>query len=113
MTMTSDAITRRAHTLGECEMATTVRRLPAGLVRVAVTGDVDLASLDEFRSALDQAAKHRPERLQVDLSAVTFCASGAVDAVVRLRHVTDLSVTGATAPTRRLFVLAGAEDLLD
>jgi anti-anti-sigma regulatory factor len=113
MTMTSDALTGRAHPLAECEMATTVRRLPAGLVRVAVAGDVDLASLDEFRSALDQAARHRPARLQVDLSAVTFCASGAVDAVVNLRHVTDLTVTGATAPTRRLFVLAGADDLLD
>jgi anti-anti-sigma factor len=86
--------------------------LPAGLVRVAVTGDVDLATLDELRSALDQATKHRPRRLLVDLSAVTFCASGAVDAVVSLRHVTNLTVTGATAPTRRLFVLAGAEDLL-
>jgi anti-sigma B factor antagonist len=50
---------------------------------VVVSGEVDIASVDTLRSALQQALASRPEALTVDLTAVTFIDSTGLAALVK------------------------------
>jgi anti-anti-sigma regulatory factor len=114
MAMTGDPRARHTDVEGIFEVTTIVRWLATDVVRVVVAGDLDVVAVDAFGRALVLATRHRPTRLEVDLSAVTFCSCAAIDQVIRLRPATPgLVVIGAAPPVRRLFALAAAADLLD
>lgn len=61
-------------------------------VRLVLAGDLDLATRDRLRAALDQTLGLRPHRLVVDLAAVGFldCTSITVLLAARL----DLAAAG-------------------
>ncbi|MGW3963704.1 STAS domain-containing protein [Amycolatopsis sp. NPDC005003] len=46
-----------------------------GVVTVAVSGELDLATSPELRKTVREVLAARPWRLTVDLTAVTFCGS--------------------------------------
>lgn len=59
-------------------------RVAAHSVTVRVTGEIDLATRDEFRAALHHAGEYAVERSVVaDLDAVTFMDAGGVGVLVR------------------------------
>ncbi|GAA0448417.1 anti-sigma factor antagonist [Paractinoplanes deccanensis] len=64
-----------------------VRDRDGDAVRVALTGELDLASSDDVRSCLEEAlAETRPARLLVDMDGVAFCDSTGIEALILARQ---------------------------
>lgn len=84
---------------------------------VVVAGEVDLASAGELRTAIAGLTARRPERLVVDLGAVTFVDSSGLGAIAgglrsQREHGGELKVVGAAAHVRRVFEISGLGELL-
>jgi anti-anti-sigma factor len=62
-----------------------------GVAVLAVSGEVDLATIPAFEAAIADALTHGPAALIVDLSGVDFLASAGLQALVATRE----SLTGA------------------
>lgn len=58
---------------------------------VAVSGDIDLANVEEFQDAMAKACNGSPS-LNVDLTAVSYCDSAAVRALFALAATTQLTM---------------------
>jgi anti-sigma B factor antagonist len=106
--MTGDDTATGQAQLAAAQATTVVRQLPGGVVRVEVSGEVDLCSAAMLTHALRQAAGGQPARLEVDLSQVTFLGCAGIEALLTVRDlVATLAVVGAPDPVRRLLALAG------
>lgn len=57
-----------------------------GVAVLAVSGEIDLAAIPAFESAIAEALAQRPAALIVDLSAVGFLASAGLQALVATRE---------------------------
>jgi anti-sigma B factor antagonist len=58
---------------------------------VVVSGDIDLANVDEFQEAMSRAC-NGSSVLHVDLTGVSYCDSAAVRALFALAATTDLTM---------------------
>lgn len=58
---------------------------------VVVSGDIDLANVDEFQAAMSKAC-NGSSVLHVDLTRVSYCDSAAVRALFALAATTDLTM---------------------
>jgi anti-anti-sigma factor len=106
--MTDDDTASGPDQMTAVQVTTMVRRLPGGVVRVEVSGEVDMCSAAALTHTLRHAAGGQPARLEVDLSRVTFLGCAGVQALLTARElVTTLTVVGAPDPVRRLLALAG------
>jgi anti-anti-sigma factor len=91
---------------------------PTGAVAtVLVRGELDLASAADLRAAIATAAAAQPQRLVIDLSAVTFVDSSGLGAIAgglraQRPHAGSLEVRGAKPGVRRIFEVAGLKALL-
>jgi anti-anti-sigma factor len=66
---------------------TTMINTPPGTARVAVTGEVDLATAPEFRDAMLGLLRTRdPSILDIDLAGVTFLDCTGISALVAVRN---------------------------
>ncbi|MET8995776.1 STAS domain-containing protein [Amycolatopsis sp. NPDC004169] len=65
-----------------------------GVVTVAVSGELDLATSPELRAKVREVLTARPWRLTIDLTAVTFCGSSG------LRTLLALTTAAGEAGTR-------------
>jgi anti-sigma B factor antagonist len=86
-------------------------------LRLAVTGEIDLATVDRLSSSLDQALGQRPSSLMVDLADVTFMASAGVSALLSAyrRATADgitLAVTNCGRGVERILEISGVYRLL-
>jgi anti-anti-sigma factor len=74
-----------------------------------VNGEVDLATVEQFRAALLDA--QRSERVVVDLSGVTFMDSAGVNALVGAYHRKlpngELRLVGMRSNVQRVFEITG------
>lgn len=81
---------------------------------VAVSGEIDLSSVDRIQKATDGALSQGPETVVLDLGAVAFCDSSGIDLVVRChrrataRHV-RLVVVRPTGPAWRPFEICNID----
>lgn len=81
-------------------------------------GELDLATVDELATVLDECIAHPTcRRVVVDLSEVTFIDSVTIGALVLAYNKAAntghaLSVTGATGQVHRILELAGVLDVL-
>ncbi|WP_250006768.1 STAS domain-containing protein [Actinoplanes sp. M2I2] len=87
-----------------------------GTLLLAVTGEIDLATIDDFEEALTRAASaDGTPRVVVDFSGVSFCDSSGLAALDRayekaaLRGIT-LRVVKPQRGVRRLMEIAGMLD---
>jgi anti-anti-sigma factor len=90
-------------------------RGPVGVV--GVSGEIDMASADEFRDRLLDCLQ-RSESVEVDLGEVTFIDSSGLAALVRLRTEAeilgkDVVLVSVSASTARLLELTGLQTLFD
>ena len=84
-------------------MATHIREAHAGVVRVEVRGEIDVTNTADLIPTLNQALTVRPDRLEVDLSSVTFLGCAAIAALSALRRgTTGVVVVNASNVARRL-----------
>jgi anti-sigma B factor antagonist len=96
--------------LGELE----VRREVTVLV---LHGELDIVTVADVRTLLDEAGATGCRRLVIDLSDVPFvdvlCLSAILAAVDRVREQGgEAAVVGASKPVRRMCALLGADDAL-
>lgn len=75
---------------------------------VAVSGDIDLANISEFESAMANARSGSPA-LTVDLTEVSYCDSAAVRALFAL--AADTQLTMIVRPTGHITTLLGISGL--
>src|SRR5918911_1198111 len=64
------------------------------VVRIAVSGELDLVTSRPLAKALDEAVRARPERIVVDLDRVTFIDAAGVHVLVDAER--KLNRVGAT-----------------
>lgn len=87
-----------------------------GVIRLAVTGEIDFNTADELYDAVTVALTHaRAADIVVDLADVIFCDSAGIDAILRARthaarHGTSLQVINPHGIVHRALDLTGALD---
>jgi anti-anti-sigma factor len=85
---------------------------------VRLRGELDLDTVDELATVLDECIAHPTcHRVVVDLSEVTFIDSATVGAIIRMYKKAanaghKLSVAGATGLVHRVLETLGVLDLL-
>ena len=86
-------------------------------LRLAVTGEIDIATVDRFTDALEGAIDQEPQALVVDLAEVTFMASAGVSALLNAYGRSTgvgipLSVTNCGRAVERILDISGVRTLL-
>lgn len=90
----------------------------AAPAEVVLTGELDIASYDHARERVEEAERHRPAVLVIDLAALEFVDSTGVrlvlDADQRARaEGRRVAVRLGRGPARRVFHTLGLLDVLD
>lgn len=75
---------------------------------VVVSGDIDLANVDEFQESMTKAC-NGSSALTVDLTGVSYCDSAAVRALFALAASTELTMV--VKPTGHIKALLGISGL--
>jgi anti-anti-sigma factor len=97
-------------TVGQASLVT-IDRAGGRVVRLVVTGEVDVATVGELADAIVQAIfRYRSDKLVIDLASVTFLGCAGATAIlagqVLARHQgLGFSVTNVPAGARRLLIL--------
>ena len=65
-------------------MTFTVSTINAGVVRLAVEGELDAVTVPDLRKEIDKLASGAPERVEIDLSSLRMVDSSGVGAIVSL-----------------------------
>jgi anti-sigma B factor antagonist len=85
---------------------------------IAVSGELDVATVPQLRTALTEAAEKGASRLVVDLSDVTFVDSVSVGAILHAQKRLGLEgrmavVLAPNSYARVIFDVVGADAVLD
>ncbi|MFB4280528.1 MULTISPECIES: STAS domain-containing protein [unclassified Nonomuraea] len=86
-----------------------------GAAVLSPEGDLDLATMEEFRNGLAQAMKcHRPPLVVVDLQGVGFCDSSGLNTLIWAANTVEaaggrLQLSGAGPRVTRLLRLTGLD----
>ena len=65
-------------------MTFTVSTINAGVVRLAVEGELDAVTVPDLRKEIDKLASGEPKRVEIDLSSLRMVDSSGVGAIVSL-----------------------------
>ena len=89
---------------------------PDGLITVAVSGEVDIATSSTLGRALDAAVALAPRNLELDLRECTFIDSTGLQVIIRAGTALAQSGRSVTlkqpqAHVRRVFVTAGLDQI--
>ncbi|WP_314172070.1 STAS domain-containing protein [Streptomyces winkii] len=85
-----------------------------GVDVVALSGELDLNSVQDIVPVLDQVLSTQPGRLVVDLSRVSFADSSALNLLLRTHSRTSLHLAGPLRPfVERLFEVTGITGVLN
>jgi anti-sigma B factor antagonist len=87
-------------------------RQDAGRIIVVPVGELDLASVDSLAAQLAAAVDRDPDRIEVDLSGVTFVDSVGIHVLLKGRRLAeasgkDYAVNGADGLVRQVLELTG------
>ncbi|MFJ3234264.1 STAS domain-containing protein [Streptomyces sp. NPDC086787] len=88
------------------------------MVRVGVFGDLDLDTGPDLCAVLTECLAQGPARLAVDVSAVPFCDSSGLTALVKARERArnagaEFVLVGARPPVLRVLVMTGLDVVLN
>jgi anti-sigma B factor antagonist len=87
-----------------------------GVAVLAVSGEIDLATIPAFEAAIADALTQRPTALIVDLSGVEFLASAGLQALVATREnltgAAQFAVVADGPATSRPIQLTGLDQIL-
>ncbi len=90
----------------------------SGVCSLELSGEVDIAAVEEVLTRAERYLQNRPAVLEIDLQGVTFIDSSGLGALVRIRNqageqgtkVVLVSVSGAS---RRLLELSGLDQVFE
>jgi anti-sigma B factor antagonist len=93
------------------------RRPLSGAPGLIVLGEVDLSTVPQLTTALDDAIRESDGAFVVDLTPVEFLDSTGISALIRARALLarddrELAVVCPPGPVRRILEVAGIADLL-
>lgn len=85
---------------------------------LAVSGDVDIATIDELLTAARACLEQDTDVCEIDLGGVTFMDSSGLGALVRIRTMAQeggkqVVLTHVPAAITRLFQVTGLSDVFD
>lgn len=87
-----------------------------GIAVLAVTGEIDLATIPAFEAAIAEALAPRPSALIIDLSGVDFLASAGLQALVatheKVSGTAGFAVVADGPATSRPIELTGLDQIL-
>jgi len=91
-------------------MTFTVSTINAGVMRLAVEGELDAVTVPDLRKEIDKLAAATPKRVEIDLSSLRMVDSSGVGAIVSLfkrvkANGGDVVVTGAREQPLAVFKL--------
>lgn len=83
---------------------------------LAISGDVDIATVDQFLTAARACLDDTTETCEIDLAEVTFMDSSGLGALVRIRNLAhdrgkQVLLTKVPANVSRLFEVTGLDSL--
>ena len=85
--------------------------LTNGVAKITVSGELDAASANEFRTAIEQVASAQPKRVALLMDQLTFMASAGLRVLVfakqRMGTGVDLYVVGAQAAVMETLEMTG------
>jgi anti-anti-sigma factor len=85
--------------------------LTNGVAKITVSGELDAASANEFRAAIEQVASAQPKRVALLMDQLTFMASAGLRVLVfakqRMGTGVDLYVVGAQAAVLETLEMTG------
>jgi anti-anti-sigma factor len=84
---------------------------------VALTGELDMATVPELTGVLDQLVKQGPSLVILDFSGLSFIDSSGIAALVDAQHRLNeqgrqMSIRAARSSALRVFEIAGLLDFL-
>ncbi|WP_053227455.1 STAS domain-containing protein [Solirubrobacter soli] len=84
---------------------------------VVATGEIDLSTADELRSAVTGAVDDDVEKLRLDLTAVEFIDSAGLGGLLELRSTlrasnVRLEISAGEGPVRQAMEITGLSELL-
>ncbi len=100
------------------DFAITARDDDNGAVRLVITGEIDMANAEQIPAATEKALASHPERIVIDLAAVSFLDSSGLRHLLTARRIAadndiDLRVVAATGAPLRVLTLTGLLDVLN
>jgi anti-anti-sigma factor len=100
------------HDPSELRIALTSDEGGTGTPVIAVTGEIDAATVPRLIACFQAVVAHRPSSITVDLTAVPFLDSSGISALVDLCSAArpwggSVEVTGVAANVRRVFDITG------
>ena len=83
-----------------------------------VSGDLDMASVDQFAAAVDELLATEPEHVTLDLTGVGFLDSAGIKGMVKLANRcrgigAELTTVHASTQVRRVLELTKLTELFD
>ena len=84
-----------------------------GVLTLAITGELDLASVEPVHAAIDLAMDGGREQVVLELGALTFTDSSGIAMVVQItKEVDSLVIRDVTPIVRRVLEVTGLADVL-
>ena len=88
------------------------------IVVVEASGEIDLHRSAAFQEALLEPLKHKPQRMIVDMTDVSYMDSSGVASLVKLlsrvrRDKVDLKLAGLTPRVRNVFEITRLDTVFD
>jgi anti-sigma B factor antagonist len=80
--------------------------------RVTIAGELDLASVDQVRMAVEPLAGPGVACLELDLAAVEFLDSSGLAVFIELARCHRLRIVAASNPVRRIITVTGLDEVL-
>jgi anti-sigma B factor antagonist len=93
------------------DLAVRARRIGAGVV-LSVTGEVDLATAEQFQAAFDHVAQQQHEVLVVDLTGVGFLSSVGLRLLLEAHEKAAAMRVVASETVERAVEVAGLHQVL-
>ena len=98
------------------ELVAVIRTGPPA--ELALTGDLDLATVDQFSAAIDEVLADGPAQVVLDIGGVGFIDSAGIKGMVKLATRCEaigaaLTTINASAQARRVLELTQLADMFD
>ncbi|GAA4261441.1 STAS domain-containing protein [Dactylosporangium darangshiense] len=95
-----------------------VQTQPDDQIVIVLRGELQQATVAQFRQAVTEVLAARPAQLVIDLSLITFMDSSGLSALVGARHACDktgcrVAVSGLSPAVRRALHATGLTDYLN
>ena len=79
---------------------------------VRVSGELDIASVDAVRAALDAGVTDQAQGVELELADLGFLDSSGLSVFIELAARLPVSIRSASPPVRRIITVTGLDEVL-